>query len=381
MYYFDQAATSLRKPPAVADAVYHALASETLGNPSRGGHDASVQASRTIYETREVVRELFKAQDYHIVLTKNATEAINIALKDLFNKGDHIISTAMEHNAVLRPLYELEEKGIELNFVACDVNSGQLLYHQFAQFLTKQTKAVVVTCASNVTGKATDLKLISDFCKEQQLKLIVDGASAAGIIDVSLDDLDIDIFCFTGHKSLYGPQGTGGMCIKKGIQIQPIITGGSGFASFSKTHPTSLPESLEAGTMNVHGFAGLSAGVKYVLDQGVANLHKKIMELTQYFYEDVHCINGIRVYGKPTALNTGIVALNIGENDSTEISLLLSERYGIFIRPGSHCAPLMHRQLGTADQGIIRFSFSPFHTIEDVKYAINAIEQLAKELM
>ena len=381
MYYFDQAATSVRKPPAVAAAVYHALASETLGNPSRSGHEASVQSSRIIYQTREVIRKLFRAQDYHVVLTKNATEAINIALKSLFQKGDHLISTVMEHNAVLRPLYELQEQGVSLDFVECDVNSGQLLYHQFAELLTKQTKAIIVTQASNVTGNATNLEWISDFCKKNQLKLIVDGASAAGIIDISLDDLAIDVFCFTGHKSLYGPQGTGGMCIKKGVQVKPIITGGSGFATFSKTQPTSLPESLEAGTMNVHGFAGLEAGVKYILAQSVSSLHNKIMDLATYFFEHVHRLSSIRVYGNPTALNIGIVALNIGAYDSTEISSLLADHYEILTRPGSHCAPLMHHQLGTVDQGIVRFSFCAFHTLDDVEYAIKSLEQLVKELM
>jgi len=381
MYYFDQAATSLRKPPAVAEAVYHALSSETLGNPSRGGHDASLQATRIIYETREVIQKLFRAQDYHVVFTKNATEAINIALKNLFTEKDHLITTVMEHNSVLRPLYELEEQGIKLDFVAYDNESGQLLYHQFAELLTEQTKAIVVTCASNVTGSAPNLKWISDFCKEHQLKLIVDGASAAGIIDIDLDDLEIDIFCFTGHKSLYGPQGTGGMCIKKGIQIKPTITGGSGFATFSKTHPTDLPESLEAGTMNVHGLAGLQAGATYVLDRGISNLHQEIAALTMYFHEYIHRFNGIRTYGDPTLLNTGIVALNIGDYDSTEISSLLDARYDILTRAGSHCAPLMHRQLGTVDQGIVRFSFSLFHTITDIKYAIDALAQLVKELV
>ena len=381
MYYFDQAATSMRKPPAVADAVYHALASETLGNPSRSGHEASVQSSRIIYETREVIRKLFRAQDHHVVLTKNATEAINIALKGLFQEGDHLITTVMEHNAVLRPLYELQEQGVSLDFVSCDVNTGQLLYHQFAELLTEKTKAIIVTQASNVTGNATNLEWISDFCKRHKLKLIVDGASAAGIIDISLDDLTIDIFCFTGHKSLYGPQGTGGMCIKKGIQIKPIITGGSGFATFSKTQPTSLPESLEAGTMNVHGFAGLEAGVKYILAQSVPSLHNKIMNLATHFFDHVHKLNGIRVYGNPTALNIGIVALNIGDYDSTEISSLLADHYEIFTRPGSHCAPLVHRQLGTVDQGIVRFSFSAFHILDDVEYAIKSLEQLVKELM
>jgi len=379
MYYFDQAATSLQKPKAVADAVYHAISSETLGNPNRGGHNASIQSSRIIYETREAIQKLFHAQNYHVVLTKNATEAINIALKGLFKKGEHLITTVMEHNSVLRPLYELEDKGLALDFVACDKSSGQLLYNQFELLLSEQTKAVVVTCASNVTGNVTNLKWISDFCKKHQLKLIVDGASTAGIIDINLDELEIDIFCFTGHKSLYGPQGTGGMCIKKGTKIKPLTTGGSGFATFSKEHPAELPESLEAGTMNVHGFAGLCAGIQYILDQSVTKLHHHVKELMMYFYENTKHLDEIKIYGDPTQINTGIVALNVGKYDSAEISETLDERFQILTRPGSHCAPLMHQQLGTVDQGVVRFSFSPFHTMGDVKYAADAIEQLVKE--
>ena len=381
MYYFDQAATSLHKPKAVADAVYHAIASETLGNPSRGGHDASLQSSRIIYETREAIKKLFHAQNYHVVLTKNATEAINIALKGLFKKGDHLITTVMEHNSVLRPLYELELQGLTLDFITCDESTGQLLYKSFEHFLTEKTKAIVVTGASNVTGSATNLKWLSDFCKKHKLKLIVDGASAAGIIDIPLDDLEIDIFCFTGHKSLYGPQGTGGMCIKKGTKIKPLTTGGSGFATFSKKHPTQLPESLEAGTLNVHGFAGLRAGIQYIINQGVGKLHNQVNELMMCFYKQIQHLEEIKIYGNPTQLNTGIIALNVGNCDSAEISEILDERFQILTRPGSHCAPLMHQQLGTVEQGAIRFSFSPFHTMNDVEYAVRAIEQLVKEYL
>jgi len=379
MYYFDQAATSLRKPQAVADAVYQALSSETLGNPSRSGHEASIQASRIIYETREAIRLLFKATNYHVVLTKNATEALNVALKGLFQKGDHLITTVMEHNAVLRPLYELQDQGISLDFVDCEPDTGQLLY-QFETLLRKETKAIIVTHASNVTGNVTDLKWLGEFCQQHQLKLIVDGAQAAGIIDIDLDDLGIDVFCFTGHKSLYGPGGTGGMCVKKGVDIRPLLSGGSGFATFSKPQPPHLPESLEAGTPNIHGIVGLSAGVQYILEKGVSRLFTEASTFARYFYEHINQLENVHIYGNQESLNTGIVALNIGDCDSTEISSLLDEHYGILTRPGVHCAPLMHRQFGTETQGIVRFSFSAFNTMDEIKHAIHAIQQLVKEV-
>ena len=381
MYYFDPAATSLKKPQAVADAVYQAINSEMIGNPSRGGHALSLNATRTIYETREALKKLLHAQNYHVALTKNATEALNIALKGLLKAGDHVIATTTSHNAALRPLYELESQGVELDFVACEPGADQLLYAQFEKLLKKETKVIFTGHASNVTGNVIDLKWLSDFCQKHKLQLVVDGASTAGIIDIQLDDLAVDIFCFTGHKSLYGPQGTGGMCIKKGIQIKPILTGGSGYLTFSKAHPDRLPESLEAGTLNVHGLAGLNAGVQYILEQGVAQLSTKVMALTTYFYEQVKSLKGVQIYGQLQALNTGIISLNIGEYDSAEISTILADEYQILIRPGAHCAPLVHRHFGTEDQGMVRFSFSAFNTMDEVKYAVRAIEQLTKELV
>lgn len=380
MYYFDQAATSLRKPKEVAEAVYHALSSETLGNPSRSGHEASIQASRIIYEVRELVSKLFNATNYHVVFTKNATEALNIAIKGLFCEGDHIITTVMEHNAVLRPLYELQAQGVSLDFVTCEPNTGKLLYQQFETLLRANTKAVVVTHASNVTGNVTDLKWLSQFCHKHSLKLIVDAAGSAGIVDTRLDDLDIDVLCFTGHKSLYGPSGTGGMCIKKGTEIRPLLTGGSGFATFSKTHPTDLPEAMEAGTLNVHGIAGLGAGIKYILEKGASNLLTEANTFAKYFYKQISQLEDVRIYSDLCALNTGSVAFNIGNHDSAEISSLLAERYEILTRSGVHCAPLMHRHFKTETQGIVRFSFSAFNTMAEVEHAVYALSQLVKEV-
>ena len=380
MYYFDQAATSLKKPKVVAEAVYHAIASETIGNPNRGGHEASMQATRMVYQTRVAVKKLFNASNYHVVLTKNATESLNIAIKGLFKKGDHIITTVLEHNAVLRPVFELKDEGVALDFVQCIKGTDFLLYEQFECLCRDNTKAIIITHASNVTGSVVDLERISRFCKRKKIKLIVDASQTAGIIDIDLDGLDVDVFCFTGHKSLYGPQGTGGMCIKKGIEVCPLITGGSGSGSFSRTQPKGLPESLEAGTLNTHGLAGLLAGIDYVLEETVEVISKKVEFLTKTFYNSIKSIDSIQIYSDNKEMNTGIVAFNIGSYDSTEISSILDEQYNILIRPGIHCAPLLHRSFGTETQGMVRFSFSAFNTIEEVKYAVQAIKMIIREL-
>lgn len=382
MYYFDYAATSLRKPPAVADAVYQAIASETIGNASRGGHETSIRASRIIFEAREQIKQLMGASQYDVVFTKNATEALNVAIKGMFDKGDHLITTILEHNSVLRPLYELEQTGISLDFVSCDNQTGVLLYDEFEQLINHNTKAIVVTAASNVTGVVTNLEFLSRLCQKHDLKLIIDGAQAAGIVDICLDDLSINVFCFTSHKSLYGPQGIGGMCVRIGTKIRPVFSGGSGHSTFSKTHPRSMPELLEAGTANVHGVAGLVAGVSYVLEKTVSRLTYETYELTRYFYEQIRSLPGIHIYAEPKrGMNTGVVSFNIGDHDASEVALLLEEKYGILIRPGAHCAPLIHAFFKTENQGIVRFSFSAFNTMDEVKYAVATIENLVRGLM
>jgi len=381
MYYFDQAATSLKKPKVVADAMYEALTSDSIGNPGRGGHRASIAGSRVVYETRSAMAKLLGATNYDVVLTKNVTEALNIAIKGLFQAGDHVITTILEHNSVLRPLYEMEEIGINLDFVSCVSETDVLLYEQFEQLLRPETKAVVITHASNVTGQMTDLKWISNFCKKHELLLVVDGAQTTGLIDIDLDELGVDVFCFTGHKSLYGPQGTGGMCVKKEVEVRSFLSGGSGANTFSKEQPQQMPERLEAGTPNAHSLAGLRAGVEYVLEKETSKLFKHVHELTRLFYEAVSQMEHVHVYSGKPSLHSGVVALNIKGLDSAEVSEWLDEECDILVRSGSHCAPLLHQHFGTVDQGMVRFSFSTFNTLEEVEYAIGVLKQLAKELV
>ena len=380
MIYLDQAATSLIKPKAVAKAVYEAIASETLGNPSRGGHKASLTASRLIHHTRSTIEDFFNAGDYHVVLTKNVTEALNTAIKGLIGPNDHVITSVLEHNSVLRPLYQLEATGTTLDFVSCEKGTSNLILDDFSRLLKANTKAVVITHASNVTGSVTNMEWISHFCKENNLLLIVDGAQTAGILPINLDQLDMDVFCFTGHKSLYGPQGTGGMCVKKALNITPNTTGGSGNNTFSKHQPATMPEKLEAGTPNLPGLSGLVAGINYVQKIGIEVLSNHVNHLAITFLTEIKKMSFVDPFVTENLANTGIVPLKVTGLDASEVSEWLEENYDIYTRPGAHCAPLFHQHLNTESCGIVRFSFSAFNTKEQVMVAVNALQELGKEL-
>lgn len=244
----------------------------------------------------------------------------------------------------------------------------------------KNTKALVCTHASNLTGNANDLMTLGAFCKERGLLFIVDASQTAGVLPIDMKAMNIDVVCFTGHKSLYGPQGTGGLCVREGLSIRPLKSGGSGVHTYLKEHPPEMPTALEAGTLNGHGIAGLHAALQFLSDTGIENIHRHEMNLLRQFYQGIREIPGIRVYGDlDTDYRAAVLALNIGDYDSSEVSDELSYRYGISTRPGAHCAPLMHQSMGTVDQGMVRFSFSWFNTKEEVDLAIQAIRELAEE--
>ena len=378
MIFFDNAATTLQKPESVRDAVYQALG--TLGNCGRGVHDASLDAMRTVYETREQAAALFGVSSpLQIAFTQNSTEALNIAIKGLLGSGDHVITTVMEHNSVLRPLYELEERGMELSFVSCD-EKGYPRYEELENLLRPNTKAVVCTHASNLTGNVVDGARIGRFCREHGLLFLLDASQSAGCLEVTMEELQADVICFTGHKGLYGPQGTGGLCVREGVEIVPLLCGGSGIRSYDHHHPEEMPARLEAGTLNGHGLAGLKAGIEFVRQVGPEKIRRREQELLMRFYEGISSVPGIKIYGDVTAKeHTGVIALNLGEYDSSQVSDELMTRFGIATRPGAHCAPLMHQSLGTVEQGAVRFSFSWFNTEEEVDRGITALRQLAEE--
>ena len=378
LIYLDNAATTLHKPPQVAEAVKQAIL--TAGNAARGAHGASMQASRTVFETRQKLARLLGCpRTDHVVFTANSTMALNIAINGILSPEDHAISTDLEHNSVLRPLYALQDQGMGLNFARAN-RQGNIRYEDFAPLFRPNTRAVVCTHASNLTGNMLDIARIAEIAHAHGALLIVDASQTAGTVPIDMTALGVDVLCFTGHKGLMGPQGTGGLCIRPGVEIRPLLRGGSGIHSFDRHQPEAYPTRLEAGTLNSHGIAGLDAAVDYLLEVGVEAIHQKEQALMRRFYECVRHIDGVTVYGDfSPSQRAAIVALNIRDYDSAEIADVLSADYGIATRPGAHCAPRMHEALGTVQQGAVRFSFSVFNTEEEIDAAIAAVAELARE--
>lgn len=378
MIYMDNAATTMRKPKEVAEAVVNAM--NSMGNAGRGANEASLSAARVIYETRQLLADFFGAENpKQIAFTNNSTESLNIAIKGILNSGDHVITTMLEHNSVLRPLYEMEEKGTELSIIKSDIK-GKISYQEMEEAIRSNTKAIICTHGSNLTGNMIDIEKVGKIAKKHGLLFVVDASQTAGVYPIDVQKMNIDLLCFTGHKSLLGPQGTGGLYVREGVQVRPIKTGGSGVQTYSKTHPAEMPTALEAGTLNGHGIAGLHAALLYLKEEGIETIRKKELEYMWQFYHGVENIPNVKVYGDfETEKRCPIVTLNIGDYDSSEVSDELLVEYGISTRPGAHCAPLMHEALGTVEQGAVRFSFSHYNTKEEVETAIRAIKELAEE--
>lgn len=377
MIYLDNAATTLHKPQPVIDAVIAAM--QSFGNSARGTHAASLTAARTVFRAREKLASFFGCgSPERVIFTSNATEALNIAICGTLSDGDHVITTDLEHNSVLRPLYRMEtEHGVRLDFVPADA-LGNLDYDALPRLLRPETKMIVCTHASNLTGNLVDLSYIGAFARSHGLRLIVDAAQTAGVFPIDMKAMHIDLLCFTGHKGMLGPQGTGGLCLGDEIAVKPWKVGGTGVQSYSRTQPVQLPTALEAGTLNGHGIAGLSAAVDYLLAVGIDTHRQKEDRLARHFYEGVRNLPGVTVYGDFSMERAAIVALNIGEYDSGEVADALFEEYGIAVRPGAHCAPRLHRALGTERQGAVRFSFSWDNTEKEAEAAIRAVEALSR---
>ena len=379
LIYLDNAATTIQKPECVYEAVVRAM--KTMGNASRGAHEGSLQAVETVYHTRQKLAELFGCpRADHVVFTSNSTEALNTAICGIFNPGDHVITTDLEHHSVLRPLYRLRNAGIiTLDFVPAD-RKGRISLEDFESRIGPGTRAIVCTHASNLTGNVVDLAAVGAIAHAHGLLLIADASQTAGAIPIDMERMGIDVLCFTGHKALMGPQGTGGMCIREGVEIRPLKVGGSGVHSYDESMPERYPGRLEAGTLNSHGIAGLGAAVHYLSGIGIETVQKREAFLTRLFYDQVSAIPGVTVYGDFESPHTGIVTLNIGNLDSALAADALSADYDIAVRAGAHCAPRMHQALGTAEQGAVRFSFSWFTTEEAVCAAVSAVRDLARSL-
>lgn len=381
-YYFDYGATSLKKPQIVVDKVMEVLSSANYANPSRGSYKEANNAFSELYKTRKKVANFFGLTDErYVMFTNNATESLNIVIKGLLADGDHIITTKMEHNSVLRPIYQVaEEKEVSYSIVDSDAN-GVVLYDEIEGHIKENTKVLVVTHASNVTGNVVDIVRIGELCKKYNIILVVDGSQAAGVVPINLEDSNVDVYCCTGHKSLFAPQGIGLIClVNKELSIKPYNVGGSGVHTFSHEHPTEYPARLEAGTHNTVSIAGLGAGIDYIIKAGRDNLFKKQLAFANKFYNALKDLECLVFYGDYEAEKTAIVSLNFKGISSGDVAETLAEEYNIAVRAGSHCAPLMHEHFNTVNQGIVRFSFSSMNTEQEIDYAINAIREIAKSL-
>ena len=378
MIYMDNAATTMHKPQAVIDAVVAAMSS--MGNAGRGANEASLSASRVIYDTRDKLCRFFGGENpRQIVFTNNSTESLNIAVKGLLNPGDHVITTMLEHNSVLRPLYEMEKKGVKLTIIKSN-EKGNFELKDMEDAVLPETRMIICTNGSNLTGNYIDIEKVGKMAHAHGLLFVVDASQTAGVFPIDVQKMHIDVLCFTGHKGLLGPQGTGGMYVREGLFIRPLKSGGSGVQTYSKEHPAEMPTALESGTLNGHGIAGLNAAVDYINEVGIDTIRRKEQGFMKRFYQGIKDIPGVKLYGDFTDFNRcAIVTLNIGDYDSSEVSDELLTQYGISTRPGGHCAPLMHEALGTVEQGAVRFSFSHYNTDEEVDTAIEAVRELAQD--
>lgn len=367
MIYLDNAATSFLKPPAVAQAVFDSFS--YVGNASRGVNRISVQAERLLYELRLAMAELFDAKPKQVAFNSGSTEGLNTVLQGFLSDKDHVITTVMEHNSVLRPLYRI---GCALSFLPIEPD-GKLDLSMRDELLQPNTKAVVISHASNLTGVVNDLQDWGDWCARHHIELIVDASQSAGVLPISLEKMKISALCITGHKGLFGAQGTGALILKEGFLIEPLKVGGSGVQTFSKTHPEQMPTRLEAGTQNLHGLSGLKAGLDFLLETGLDSVHAREMALRDYFLEQVRELP-LQYYGAGQA-GVAIVALNALDMDSSALGAALEEQ-GIVIRSGGHCAPLHHEAYNTVQRGMVRFSFSYFNTHKDVDTAVEALRNI-----
>ena len=379
LIYLDNAATSLWRPQEVVDAVCRALTS--MGNAGRGATAESLDAARTVSSCREAVASLFGcASADHVCFTANSTEALNFAICGLVGEGDRVVTTVLEHNSVLRPLNRArDERGCQVR-VAAILPEGSLDWESYERALEGGANLVAATHASNVTGDVYDVARMAAMAHDAGALFVLDAAQTAGAMPVDMAALGVDVLCFTGHKSLYGPQGTGGLIVREGLEVEPLLEGGSGVHSFDERQPSFMPEALEAGTENAHGLAGLAVGVEYVAQKTPTAIAAQVAGLVEGFERGLGSIPGIVVYGGHASFGrSGIVAFNIGDADSGEVSARLDADFGICTRPGAHCAPLMHKALGTAEQGVVRVSFSSFNTQAEVDAALEAVESIARQ--
>ena len=372
--YFDNAATSYPKPESVYESVYKFM-KEIGASSGRGAYRRALKADRMIYETRRKIANLFGIKDVsRIIFTANATDSLNLALKGFLKSGSHVVTTSMEHNAVWRPLKRLQrERGIEITSVQC-ASDGVLNVQNLADAIKPNTTLIVLLHASNVAGTIMPIKEIGLIARGEKIPLLVDSAQTAGIYPIDVEELNIGMLAFTGHKGLLGPQGTGGLYIREGIELEPLKEGGTGGESILEIQPANLPDRYEAGTLNTPGLAGLNAGVSFILSEGIQKIRAKEVTLTQHLINKLSEIPGVMIYGpKDAERQVGVVSINLAGYAPEEIGYTLDEVYGIMVRTGLHCAPCAHRTIGTVERGTLRIGLGYFNTEEEIDYFIQAI--------
>lgn len=377
--YLDNAATTYPKPPAVWQAMEHFM--KNIGaSAGRGGYRRALASEEIVFQCRRLLRKLFNIDDAtRIVFTTNATEAINLALKGWLSPGDHVITTAMEHNAVWRCLKTLEkERGISITVVPCR-EDGELLLPELEAAFREETRIVACTHASNVTGTVMPVQAIAAVAHRRGVPVLLDAAQTAGVYPVDARELDVDFLAFTGHKGLLGPTGTGGLYIRPGLELRPLKEGGTGSVSRLEYMPENLPDRFEAGTLNMVGIAGLKAAVEYILDQGIDRIRAHEEELTARMLAGLEEFPGVTVYGpKDTSKKVGVVSFNLKELAPEEVAYALDEGHDIMVRVGLHCAPLAHKTIGTLDRGTVRASVGYFNTAEEIDTFLTAVREIVE---
>lgn len=378
--YLDNASTSFPKAPTVATAMSDYITNRGI-NINRGSYALAYDVEDSIYTTRQRLNTLFNGHDpSHVVFTQNVTMSLNMVIKGLLKAGDHVLVSSMEHNAVMRPLTQLLDKGITFDIIPCD-KTGSIQLESMDSLIRPNTVAMIINHASNVCGTIQPLESIGPICKAHNLQFIVDAAQTAGVIPIDVKACHIDALCFTGHKGLLGPQGIGGIILTKEMAqtLTPLIAGGTGSFSHLETMPTHMPDAFEAGTLNLPGIIGLNEGLAYIESQGMENIHNHELALTQSFLEGLQSIDGINIVGKQNIQDrTAVVSITIDGMDPASIAYELESNYHIMTRVGLHCAPRAHQTLETYPEGTVRFSFGYANTHKDVETALSALHRIVK---
>ncbi len=378
--YLDNASTTFPKAPNVANAMANYITNYGI-NINRGSYALAYDVEDIIYTTRQRLNTLFNGHDpSHVIFTQNVTMSLNMVIKGLLKAGDHVLVSAMEHNAVMRPLTQLLAKDITFDMIPCD-KTGSVQLENIEALIRPNTVAMIINHASNVCGTIQPIESIGAICKEHDLHFIVDAAQTAGVIPIDVKACHIDALCFTGHKGLLGPQGIGGIIFTKEIAqtLTPLIAGGTGSFSHLETMPTNMPDAFEAGTLNLPGIIGLNEGLSYIESVGMENIHNHELALTKAFLEGLHTITGVNIIGKQDIQDrTAVVSITIDGMDAASIAYELETKYHIMTRVGLHCAPRAHQTLETYPEGTVRFSLGYANTLEDVESALSALNTIVK---